>query len=80
MMGTVLRGGEFLVPAPVQKKHGRRSGSWGGLPEHLQSTQGTLEQGSEPTNAHIGPCDEMATHPGVDLTVVHGGLTPASQK
>lgn len=29
--------------------------------------QGTLEQGTKPTHAHTGPCDELATHPGVDL-------------
>lgn len=28
---------------------------------------GTLEQGTEPKNAHIGPCDELVSHPGVDL-------------
>lgn len=25
-----------------------------------------LEQGTRPTNAHIGPCDDLATHPGVE--------------
>lgn len=28
---------------------------------------GTLEQGTEPKDAHIGPCDELVSHPGVDL-------------
>lgn len=37
--------------------------------------QGALEQGPEPTNAHIGPCDELATHPGADLP-----LTPKEIK
>lgn len=27
---------------------------------------GTLEQSAEPTTAHIGPYDELVTHPGVD--------------
>lgn len=35
--------------------------------EHCQVT---LEQSSEPTNAHAGPCHELATHPGV-----HPGFT-----
>lgn len=29
---------------------------------HLQSI--ALEQGTEPINAHIGPWDELVTHPG----------------
>lgn len=32
------------------------------LSEHYH---GTLEQGTEPTNAHIGPSGELRTHPGV---------------
>lgn len=28
--------------------------------------EGALEQGTDPTNAHIGPCGELATNPGVD--------------
>lgn len=28
--------------------------------------QGTLEPGTEPTNAHIRPCNELGTHSGVD--------------
>lgn len=27
----------------------------------------TLEQGTEPKNALIGPCDEQVSHPGLDL-------------
>lgn len=35
-------------------------------PEQLHSIAGgTLEQGTEATNSHIGPCDELG-HPGVD--------------
>lgn len=34
-----------------------------------------LEQGSEPTNARIGPCDELATHPGMDLAFTHRGAS-----
>lgn len=29
--------------------------------------QGTLKQGTEPTDAHIGSWYELATHPGTDL-------------
>lgn len=33
--------------------------------------RGTLEQTTKPTNAHIGPCDEPATPPGVDPVFPH---------
>lgn len=33
----------------------------------LEHCSGTLEQVTEPKNAHIGPCDELLSHPGLDL-------------
>ncbi|TWW79831.1 hypothetical protein D4764_10G0008610 [Takifugu flavidus] len=46
-----------------------------GAKTSLQHCGGTHEQGIEPTNGHIGPCDELATHPGVDLPS-HMGYPP----
>lgn len=37
--------------------------------------RGALEQGVEPTNAHIGPYDELATHPG-DLPCLNPYVHP----
>lgn len=34
------------------------------MPEHFQ---GTIKQVTKPTNARIGPCDELASHPEVHL-------------
>lgn len=34
----------------------------------LEHCQSTLVQGPEPTNAHIGLCDELSAHPGADPT------------
>lgn len=36
-----------------------------------EDCRGTLEKGTEPTNAQIGPCDELATHPGMDPAFAH---------
>lgn len=33
--------------------------------EDKTCTQCTLEQSPKPPNAYIGPCNELATHPGV---------------
>lgn len=32
-----------------------------------EQCRGTLEQGTKPTVARIGPCDELVNHPVVDL-------------
>lgn len=32
-----------------------------------EQCQGTFKQGSKPTDAHLEPCDELTTHPGVNL-------------
>lgn len=37
-------------------------------PEHCP---GTHKQGTEPTGAHIGLCDKLETHPGVDHAFTH---------
>lgn len=39
----------------------------GGTRTPSEHYPGTLEQGTEPTNAHIGLCNELVTHPGFDL-------------
>lgn len=33
----------------------------------MEGGQGTLKQVTDPTNAHVGPCDELATHLGCTL-------------
>lgn len=47
--------------------------------------RGTLEQGLKPTHAHIGPCDELVIHPGVDpaflsLSIVYPPHDPKKDK
>lgn len=46
---------------------GRCAGSKRGARTPSEHWQSTLEQGTKPPNAQIGPCNELATHPGVYL-------------
>lgn len=41
--------------------------------------RGTFEQGNEPSNAHIGPCDELAANPGMHPAVADV-LSPVTQE
>lgn len=43
----------------------------GGARTASEHCRGALEQVTEPTNTHTGPCDELATHAGVDLPSPH---------
>lgn len=43
----------------------------GGARTSSEHYRGALEQCTEFTNAHIEPCDELATNPGVDPTFAH---------
>lgn len=60
---TGLRTGGLLVQAPGTSLPTTRT-----PPDHYR---GTPEQRTKPTNAHIGPSDELATHLGVDPVFAH---------
>lgn len=55
----------------LQGKAGRCSGTSGRCQTTFRALSGTLEQGAEPADAHIGTCQELSTHPGVDPTFTH---------
>lgn len=60
---TGLRTGGLLVQAPGTPPPTTRT-----PPDHYR---GTPEQRTKPTNAHIGPSDELTTHLGVDPVFAH---------
>lgn len=60
-MGKEVKGSRFRPWC--RQKHGRCSGSGGEVPEHLRSNaQVPLRK-----VPHIGPCNNLGTHQGVDL-------------
>lgn len=63
-MRTGLRSRGFSVGAPVRTKLERCSGK-----TTSGHCRGTPEQGTKYTKAHIGPCNEVVTYPGVDPAV-----------
>lgn len=52
---------DWKVEGFLFKLHGRCSGSGGSARIPPENCRSTLEQGTEPTNAHIGPCNKLAT-------------------